>query len=106
MKLQEISKLILLQVQHNNDCGKDDKFTIDEIEDIIKRRVVNILEPEGVYEIGSYYEGLGTYAGIFNTYPWNCDYIKRQHRFIEKTQSNDRSATAKINEILIREIKK
>lgn len=39
--LNNIARLILLQVQHNIDCGKDDKFTIDEIAEIINRRVVN-----------------------------------------------------------------
>jgi len=107
MELQEVSKLILLQVQHNNDCGKDDKFTIDEIEDLIKRRVVNILEPEGVYEKGKHYEGLGTYQGIVDTYPCNANYIKRQHRFIQKgPRTKSVSPVIKINEVLIREIRR
>jgi len=38
--LQEVAGLILLQVDHNRECGKDDKFTKDEIADIINRRVV------------------------------------------------------------------
>jgi hypothetical protein len=37
--LQEVAGLILLQVNHNRECGKDDKFTKDEIADIIHRRV-------------------------------------------------------------------
>ena len=37
--INEIAKLILLQVKHNQECGKDDKFTIDEIEHIIERRI-------------------------------------------------------------------
>lgn len=37
--IREIAELILLQVNHNRECGKDDKFTIDEIVDIIKRRM-------------------------------------------------------------------
>jgi hypothetical protein len=37
--LQEVAGLILLQVNHNRECGKDDKFTKDEIADIIHMRV-------------------------------------------------------------------
>lgn len=44
--LQEVARLILLQVDYNRECGKDDKFTKDEIADIINRRVVKkINEP-------------------------------------------------------------
>ena len=39
-ELIELANLILLQVNHNKECGKDDKFTIDEIADMIDRRVV------------------------------------------------------------------
>ena len=38
--LKDIAGLILLQVDHNRECGKDDKFTLMEIADIINRRVV------------------------------------------------------------------
>ena len=38
--LKEVARLILLQVDHNRECGKDDKFTLEEIADIIDRRVV------------------------------------------------------------------
>ena len=41
--LQEVARLILLQVDHNRECGKDDKFTKEEITDIIDRRVVKKL---------------------------------------------------------------
>lgn len=27
--IKEVARLILLQVDHNKECGKDDKFTID-----------------------------------------------------------------------------
>lgn len=37
--LKEIARLILLQVDHNRNVGKDDSFTIDEIADIMKRRL-------------------------------------------------------------------
>lgn len=38
--IKETARLILLQVDHNRECGKDDKFTIEEIADIINRRVM------------------------------------------------------------------
>jgi len=41
--LKEVERLIILQVDHNRECGKDDKFTKDEIADIINRRVVKNL---------------------------------------------------------------
>lgn len=40
--LKEVARLILLQVDHNRECGKDDKFTLEEITDIIDRRVVKL----------------------------------------------------------------
>lgn len=43
--LIELAKLILLQVNHNKECGKDDKFTIDEIASMIDRRVVKKMQP-------------------------------------------------------------
>lgn len=46
--LQEVARLILLQVDHNRECGKDDKFTKDEIADIINRRVVKKLNEPAV----------------------------------------------------------
>lgn len=104
MDLQEASRLVLLQVQHNVDCGKDDKFTIEEIEDIIKRRVVNILEPEGVYEKGKHYEDLGEYIGIIDTHPWGADYFLRQHQF--RVPTSDNREPSYINKVLIREVKK
>lgn len=106
MKLQEISQLILLQVQHNIECGKDDKFTIEEIEDIIQRKAINIIEPEGVYEKGKYYDGLGTYIGIIDTHPFGENYFKRQHHFSEPSLDEDKRSVNKVNEILIREIQK
>ena len=46
--LQEVARLILLQVDHNRECGKDDKFTKDEIADIINRRVFKKLNEPAV----------------------------------------------------------
>lgn len=107
MDLKEISNLILTQVKHNQECGKDDKFTLEEIEDIITRRVINILEPEGVYEIGKAYDGLGKYVGIVDNYPWGVDYFRREHKFVaENTSGSGISKVSDINTILIREIKR
>lgn len=106
MNLQEISQLILLQVQHNNECGKDDKFTIEEITNIIQRRIINVLEPEGVYEKGVEYDGVGVYVGIVDTYPFGENYFKRQHHFIQPPADGDQRKVSTINEILIREIQK
>jgi hypothetical protein len=51
--LKEVANSILLQVNHNKECGKDDKFTIEEIEDIIKRRVlkINSSSPELIHSM-------------------------------------------------------
>lgn len=107
MNLNQISKDIVAEIQFREKFeGENFESLSKKVEKILKEQVVNILEPEGVYEMEKYYDGLGTYVGIFNTYPWNCDYIKIQHRFIENNNSKDRDATAKINEILIREIQK
>ena len=51
--LQEVARLILLQVDHNRECGKDDKFTKDEIADIINRRVVKKLNEPAVSKCDS-----------------------------------------------------
>ena len=104
MNLKETSRLILMQVQHNADCGKDDKFTIEEIEDIVKRRVIDIFEPEGVYEKGKIYEDLGEYVGVFDTYPYGTDYFVRNHHF--RIPTDGRGNPSKINKILIREIQR
>ncbi len=104
MNLQEISKLILLQVQHNNECGKDEKFTLEEIENIIKRRVVDVLEPDSVYNIGEYYDGLGYYLGVFDTYPWGVDYFVRNHHF--RIPTPVKGIPSEINKVFIREIKR
>jgi len=78
-----------------------------EIKRIIKDNVLDILEPDNVYEVGKYYEGLGTYLGIFDTYPYNRDYFKRQHHFAEDTSiGNTTGNVTKIKEVLIREIRK
>ena len=55
--LQEVARLILLQVDHNRECGKDDKFTKEEIADIIDRRVVKKLTIPAVINSLSYLDG-------------------------------------------------
>lgn len=104
MDLQEVSKLIMLQVQHNSECGKDDKFTIEEIEGILQRRVVNILEPQNVYEKGKFYDGFGYYIGIVDTHPYGADYFVRNHHF--RIPVDGRGIPSEINKVFIREIKK
>lgn len=104
MDLQEVSKLILLQVQHNTECGKDDKFTIEEIENIIQRRIINVIEPDSVYKVGQYYEDFGYYIGIMDEYPFGADYFVRNHHFRIPTDGS--GTPSKINKIFIREIKK
>lgn len=104
MDLQEISKIILLHVQHNSKCGKDEKFTIEEITDILQRRVVNIIEPENVYEKGKYYDELGYYIGIVDEYPCGEDYFIKNHCFRVPVKGN--GIPSKINKVFIREIKK
>lgn len=37
VKWQEIAHLTMLQVKHNNECGKDDEFTKQELVDMMKR---------------------------------------------------------------------
>jgi len=94
----------MLQVQHNLDCGKDDKFTIEEIENIIQRKVVNIIEPEGVYEKNTFYDGLGYYIGVVDTYSYGENYFIRNHHF--RIPSEFSNIPSKINKVFIREIAK
>ncbi len=58
------------------------------------------------YEKGKHYEDLGKYLGIIKVYPHGEDYILKNHKFAEETNSNDRVSCAKINEILIEKIKR
>ena len=37
MDIKKIAELILLQVDHNRECGKDDKFTLIEITAILRK---------------------------------------------------------------------
>ena len=105
--LKETSELILKQVQHNVDCGKDDKFTIKEIEDILQKRVVNILEPENVYEQGKEYPNLGKYIGVINEYPHGKDYFNQQHYFSQNPVGKDVGRKCNtINKIFIKKIKR
>jgi hypothetical protein len=47
MDLKEVAELIILQVNHNKDCGKEDCFTVEEIVDLIQKRVQdNVVLPD------------------------------------------------------------
>lgn len=56
------------------------------------------------YEIGTYYEGLGYYIGIVDTYPWSADFYLRNHTFRIPSKNNWSPST--INEVLIEKISK
>ena len=63
--LKEVARLILLQVDHNKECGKDDKFTIDEIADIIDRRVVKLfLIPPVISSVCLFCNGSGKVGNL------------------------------------------
>ena len=102
--IQEISELILAQVRHNSSCGKDDKFTVEEISGIIKRRVVDVFEPENIYKKDVFYDYLGHYIGVVDTYPSGADYFVRNHHF--RIPSKDSNSVCEVRRVFIREIKK
>ena len=81
MDLTKVSEDIvnLVSVLNNRHTTFDER--VESVEKLIKEKIINILEPESVYTKGEYYEGLGYYIGIVDTYPWNSDYFKRQHHF-------------------------
>lgn len=79
-----------------------------EVNRIIKKNVVNILEPECVYEKGKYYDGLGKYIGIVDTHPYGADYYVKNHHFAVMPSKGAVTGgnVAHINKVKIREIKK
>lgn len=85
-----------------------ENLTQDQIEKVVEQeltdKVVNILEPEGVYKKGEFYHPYGNYIGIVDTHPHNADYFLRKHHFAIPAKETNQPAT--INSILIREIKK
>lgn len=91
-------------VSKTKELGASDLSLEREITKIINKDVVNVLEPENVYEKDKYYEGLGYYIGIIDTHPWGADYFKRQHHF--RIPREGRGIPSEINQVLIREIKK
>jgi hypothetical protein len=105
MNLKEISRDIVAEIQFREKFQEEDfKSLSEKVEKILKKQVVNILEPESVYEKGEVYEGYGEYIGIVDTYPYGTDYFLRQHHFRIPTDGSN--VPSKINQILIREIKK
>jgi len=107
MNLDEISEDIIRQVTHNIDCGKDERFATLEIKSIIQKKIVDVLEPEGVYEKGKHYDGLGKYIGVVDSYPYGADYFRREHKFVqEPNKETTGGKVSAVNTILIREIKK
>ena len=76
MDLKEIAKLIILQVDHNRDCGKEDCFTVDEVADIIDRRVNNVVSDDVIkraFYAGRERESYPDWDFIFQEYE---DYLK------------------------------
>jgi len=109
MDLQQISKDIVNQVNFRQNFIDSTFESVSEIiEKMIQEKVVNILEPQCVYEKGNLYEGLGKYIGIVDTYPYGTDYYVRNHHFAVIPEGDKVAGgnVAKINKVKIREIKK
>lgn len=105
MNLNKISREIIDSVNMNQNSYKATKDSIAEIiEKELKEKIVDILEPENVYEKGKTYEGHGEYIGIVDSYPYDTDYFIRNHHFRIPTPGRNEPST--INQIFIREIKK
>lgn len=52
--LNEVARLIILQIDHNRECGKDDGYTMEEVAGIIEKRVLGdkrkaIIKPVFMY---------------------------------------------------------
>ncbi|MEK6828542.1 MAG: hypothetical protein AABY15_00215 [Nanoarchaeota archaeon] len=62
------------------------------------------LKENKTYEPGKYYDGLGYYIGIVDTYPWGVDYYLKNHTF--RIPSDSSWHPSKINEVLIKKISK
>jgi len=109
MDLVKVSKEVVDLVNMLNNSYKETPETkAEKVEKLIQEKVVDILEPEGVYEKGKYYDGLGKYIGIVDSHPYGADYYVKNHHFAvmpsgDKTTGGN---VAKINKVKIREIKK
>jgi hypothetical protein len=106
MDLDKICEEIVVQVQYSSSVMADRENIKDYVKEIVQRKIVDVLEPENVYQKGEYYEGLGTYIGIVDTYPWNQDYFRREHCFSKDMGCENLGKVCEINRILIREIRK
>ncbi len=109
MDLTNISRDIVQLVQLKQRIPNEDIDSITEsVENFINKKVVNVLEPNGVYEKGKYYEGFGVYIGIVDTYPFGENYYVRNHHFsVEDPKGTTTTKDVKrINKVFIREFKK
>lgn len=109
MDLKQISKDIVSEVNFRQKFIDSNFESVSElVENMIKEKVVDILEPEGVYEKGKYYDGLGVYIGVVDTYPYGTDYYIRNHHFAIVSEDDKIAGgnVACINKVKIREIKK
>lgn len=109
MDLPKVSKQIVnLVTMLNNSVNHTPDTRAEEVEKLIQEKIVDILEPEDVYEKGKYYDGLGNYVGIIDTYPHGADYYVRNHHFavIPEGDKVTGGHVAKINKVKIKEIKK
>jgi hypothetical protein len=105
MDLRQISKEIVSEIQFREKfIDANLESLADFVEKIIKEQIINILDPENVYEKGKYYDELGYYIGIVDEYPNGADYFIKNHCFRIPTQGS--GIPSKINKVLIREIKK
>lgn len=107
MDLTKISKDIVCEIQFREKFASANLDSLAKyVEKILKEEIVNILEPENVYQKGQYYDGLGVYIGIVDTYPWGEDYFRREHRFSVDPSCAKVGKVCEINRVLIREIRK
>jgi hypothetical protein len=104
MDLNKICEDIVTQVQYSTSVLAGNDKIEGYIKDIIQKQIINILDPENVYEKGKYYDELGYYIGIVDEYPNGADYFIKNHCFRIPTQGS--GIPSKINKVLIREIKK
>lgn len=106
MDLDKICEEIVVQVQYSSSVMAGREKIKEYVKDILQKKVIDILEPENVYKKGQYYDGLGVYIGIVDTYPWGEDYFRREHCFSVDPDCGHVGKVCEINRVLIREIRK
>ena len=102
MDIKKITEDIVRYVKETQNLTKEQIEAV--VEKRLTEKIVNVLEPEGVYEKGRLYEGHGEYIGIVDTHPHGADYFLRQHHFRVPTVGSN--IPSDINTVLIREIRK